>query len=173
MIKTLKQIRENHIGLLQTIDHKISHLPSDKQRQARQHYSLAQAATLRSNVKEAEKHFKHFRSLVGEEVQQEGWVQGAPKPGESLGKPVKLNNGDMGKITHELGDQVVVTTRDGWKRQKRSDIATHHVAEEVVAEAKKFLGKYRGKTATGQKANVIDTDPKLRFSVMRKQNRGL
>jgi hypothetical protein len=168
-----KVIPENHIGALQTLDQKVAHLSPEKQKLARQHHSMANAAAMRSSVREAEKHFSEFRKIIGE---QTGWLQGSPKPG--LKAPVKLNDGDMGKITHEIGkDTVVVTTRNGWKKAKRSDIAAHHVAESVESkEGKgKFLGKYRGQTATGQKANVIDTDPKLKFSSLRKrtQTRGL
>jgi hypothetical protein len=173
MSKTIKQIRENHIGALQTLDQKISHLSPDKQVLAKRHHSLANAAAMRSSVKEAEKHFSEFRRIVGEET---GWQQGSPKPGSK--SPVKLNNGDMGKITHEIGSNtVVVTTRDGWKKTKRSEIAAHHVSESVaVKEGKgKFLGKFRGTTATGQPANIVDIDPQIKFNSLRKrtQIRGL
>jgi hypothetical protein len=42
-------------------------------------------------------------------------------------------------------------------------------------KAKKRLSEFRGKTVSGQKANVIDTDPKINFATRRKlfQTRGL
>jgi len=169
----MSEIQEGHIGALQTIDHKISHLSPDKQKLAKHHHSLANAAAMRANVKEAEKHFAIFKNIVGESVVEEGWIQGPPKAG--LKVPVKLNNGDMGKITHDLGTHVVVTTRDGWKRHDRKDIAAHHhhLSEEVLQEEKpkKSLKQVRGRTATGQKANVVDVDPKLRLNSLRKNKR--
>jgi len=170
----MSKLQEGHIGALQTLDHRIAHLSPEKQKLAKQHHSLANAAALRANVKEAEKHFTKFKEIVGEEtITEEGWVQGPPKPGHKV--PVKLNNGDMGKITHDLGSHIIVTTRDGWKRHKRSDIAAHHISEEaqtiVEFKEKKTLKQVRGRTATGQKANVIDVDPKLRLNTLRNNKR--
>jgi hypothetical protein len=56
------------------------------------------------------------------------------------------------------------------KKAALQALADHHKAnpnlnEETLIEAKrkKYLGQYRGKTATGDKANVIDTKPTLKY----------
>lgn len=166
----MTKIQEGHIGSLQTVDHRVAHLPPDKQKLAKQHHSLGNAAAMRADVKGAEKHFSEFKRIVGETVQEE-WKQGPPKQGEGQGKIVKLNDGGMGKIAHEAGVDLAVHVSSGrngtsLKRIPRTQVHAHHVVEE---EVKKNAKQVRGRTATGQKANVIDTEPTIRFNALRKK----
>lgn len=93
------------------------------------------------------------------------------KKGEKV--QFKASNGQMrnGHVVVSTGEQNnVARVHDelGSKHWVHASNIIKRIHEDVVIEAKtkrkKFLGKFRGTTATGEKANAIDTEPKLKLN---------
>jgi len=93
----------------------------------------------------------------------EKFLQGRPSEANWVGKKIIDKQGHHAVVKSEHSQHIIV---DGGTKIMKHDVKGFHTNEEVITEVKrkKFLGQFRGRTATGQKANAIDTEPSLKLS---------
>jgi hypothetical protein len=113
------------------------------------------------------KSFKEFKAINEMMMASGGAIRGAGHvSGSPDGNSTEYADNNMFDF-YTLDDLVLRRIKDhvslhnsSLKGKKRLKTSVRYVEEQTKTK-RKYLGKLRGKTATGQKAHVIDTDPSI------------